>query len=458
MVPMDLNYSRDSIPPRTSSLANLVHRTETMPSQQLASYRPSSPASLRPGPSHVSVPDVSQYPSHSHRPSMHQPHSHPLPDPRRYPTRPESDDGSQQERNHQRPHGKCSRRLTPGSMPRTGHTSVDTSPKMSRKRKLSVPVDISSSNPKPEDHASSVINPVAHDAHFHVSPKHDHNEDGLDDDDHDSRRVRSRTNDDESPTKPIRRISAKDGRVELLEENRMLRVQLDAAKYRARRMENDVKRLRRLLSKRDTVLSKYRAQLVGLFEEGDDGVVQIQGRSSPVEPNAPESVMRLDRTSKDVLRRTSNRLDGESFSYSLDHDPDQDDWVSFSSGAGDSPTYDTERYDDGGRSTGRDIGNQSEATLRKRTRAPAWSAEEELKFMETYDKYGCQWKMFQNALPGRSRRQIQSHGSYLIRQGKLTKKNSRPWQRRKPRSELPSISAREDVEIDDLGDGDLENG
>lgn len=387
---------------------------------------------------------------------MRQPHSHPLPDPQRYPPRPESNDGSQQERNHQRPPGKCSRRLPPGSVSRTGRTSADTSPKLSRKRKLTAPIDISSLNPKPDDHASSVVNPAGHDGRFQMSPKHVHNEDGLDDDDHDSRRMRSRNNADESPTKALRRISAKDGRMELLEENRMLRVQLDAAKYRARRMENDLKRLRRILSKRDSVLSKYRSQLVGLFEEGDDGVVQIQARSSPGAPDVPESVLRLDRTSKDVMRRTSNRLEGESFSYSLDHDPDQDDWMSFSSGAGGSPTYDTERYDDGGRSAGRDPGNQSEATLRKRTRAPAWSAEEELKFMETYNKYGCQWKMFQNALPGRSRRQIQSHGSYLIRQGKLTKKNSRPWQRRKPRSELPSISAREDVEIDDMGDLDNE--
>lgn len=448
---MDVNYSRDSIPPRTSSLANLVHRTETMPAQHLASYRPSSPTSLHPRPAHTATPEASQYPSHSrHHPSVHQPHSHPPTDPRRYSSRADSDDGSQQERNHQRPPGKCSRRLPPGSMSRTGRASADTSPKLSRKRKLTAPIDISSLNPKADDHASSVVHPASRDGPFDMSPKHGLNEDILDDDERDSRRIRLRTNGVESPTKTLRRISAKDGRVELLEENRMLRVQLDAAKYRARRMESDVKRLRRLLFKRDSALAKYRAQLVGLFEEGDDGVVQIQPRASLAGTEGPETVMRLDRTSKDGLRATS-RLEGESFSYSLDHDPEQDDWLSFSAGSAGSPTYDTERFDDGGRGIG---GNQSEGTLRKRTRAPAWSAEEEMKFMETYDKYGCQWKMFQNALPGRSRRQIQSHGSYLIRQGKLTKKNSRPWQRRKPRSELPGMSGRDEIEIEDMGDMD----
>lgn len=308
-------------------------------------------------------------------------------------------------------------------------------------------MDISSLTPKPEDHASSVVLPSALDSSFLNSSKRRRNQDVLDEDQLNRRRMRSRQAADESPSRILHALSGKDGRVELLEENRMLRVQLDATRYRTRRMKSELRRLKRLLSKQDSALAKYRAQLLGLFEDADEDIVQIRPHNNSSGPGASAmAALRLDRGMKETIGRSTNRLDAESCSNSQGYDQDED-WLSFSAGSEGSPTFDTERIDDG-RSTGGDGGNQSEATLRKRTRAPAWSAEEELKFMQTYDKYGCQWKMFQTALPGRSRRQIQSHGSYLIRQGKLTKKNSRPWQRRKPRAELGGREDREDIDVD----------
>lgn len=92
------------------------------------------------------------------------------------------------------------------------------------------------------------------------------------------------------------------------------------------------------------------------------------------------------------------------------------------------------------------------------TRAPAWTADKESKFM---DEYEYRWKMFQNALLKRSRRQIKSHGSYLIRQRTLLNKNSRPWQWQKPPADDDGygggdgdVDADEDINVDVEGEGE----
>lgn len=449
---MEVNYSRQFHPPGPSSLANLVHHTESVPSPPVSSCRPPSPTSSHPTPRHSTPSNPSHFPyaQLTTRPS----NSHPPADPRRYPPRPDSDDGSQQERNHQRPSGKISHRVPPG-VPRTSRASADISPKAPHEVKSAPPADISSLTGKPEDHASSVVPPTALDGLFPSYSKHDRNEDELDDENPISRRARPRRDVDVSPRKALQRASLKDGRVELLEENRMLRVQLDASRYRARRMESDYKRLKRILSKRDAILARYRSQLLGLFEDDEDPTqlnhqpLSAGGFKAPL--NSESKLLRGLKKGKDQSR---SFLEGESCSNSQEYGIEQDDWFSFSEGSGGSPTYETEQVDVGMASMDRVNGTLSEGTLRKRTRAPAWSVEEELKFMETYEKHGCQWKMFQSALPGRSRRQIQSHGSYLIRQGKLRKKNSRPWQRRKQSGE---ISHREGNGLDQSEDIDEEN-
>lgn len=227
----------------------------------------------------------------------------------------------------------------------------------------------------------------------------------------------------------------------------MLRIQLEGVRDRLRRMETSYKRQKKEVSLQNAVLGKYRAQLCGLFEHGDDDTVKIDVSKAKLRSPVLYSNMTPGR------REGGSKLDGESMSNSQ-----EEDWSSYS-GASGSQMYDGERSEERMR-TERNAVCQSEMTNRKhrRTRAPAWTAEEEIVFMDAYSKFGCQWKMFQGSLPGRSRRQIQSHGSYLIRQGKLAKKNSRPWQRRKPRLGAPSGLAKDgdddvDVAVESDNDG-----
>jgi len=57
---------------------------------------------------------------------------------------------------------------------------------------------------------------------------------------------------------------------------------------------------------------------------------------------------------------------------------------------------------------------------RKGTRRNAlWSTEDDELFAKVYNVYGKSWKTIHNFLPNKTREQVQSHGQYLIRIGKL---------------------------------------
>lgn len=402
--------------------------------------------------------------------------SAPLPTPR--PRPPDSDDGSQQERNHQHPSRPLHNlpRLPPPSHVTPTATArntnaADTSPKHPyRKRKHSqsappvTPPDLSSLTQKLDDHASSIarLPPSAEQPNFPPLQEHDHP--SLD-------KVRPPRDlaDGSTEINPIpssalanihenhsldkdrdrhrRRPSLKDPpqRTELLEENRALRIELESLKFRLRQTEKSAHKHRKEMHHKDLLLAKYRSQLVDLFEAGDGDLFHVnKEKYSPQSPqNPPHRQKRDDMNSK---------VDGESISNSQ-----EEDWSTYSPPSM-SIGYDHEKFEDRRRGN-KDPYARSEATIRKhkRTRAPPWTPGEEVIFMQAYNKHGCQWKLFQDSLPGRSRRQIQSHGSYLIRQGKLLKKNSRPWQRRKPRAADPGNSTRDaDIDADEIDRSDRE--
>ncbi|GJD08824.1 hypothetical protein Gasu2_31090 [Galdieria sulphuraria] len=54
-------------------------------------------------------------------------------------------------------------------------------------------------------------------------------------------------------------------------------------------------------------------------------------------------------------------------------------------------------------------------------RSNLWTPEEDALFMKAFKQYGTKWKQIQKVLPNKSRQQIQSHGAYLLRLGKLNK-------------------------------------
>ncbi|GJQ09713.1 hypothetical protein GpartN1_g1504.t1 [Galdieria partita] len=54
-------------------------------------------------------------------------------------------------------------------------------------------------------------------------------------------------------------------------------------------------------------------------------------------------------------------------------------------------------------------------------RSNLWTPKEDALFMKAFKQYGTKWKQIQKVLPNKSRRQIQSHGAYLLRLGKLNK-------------------------------------
>lgn len=248
--------------------------------------------------------------------------------------------------------------------------------------------------------------------------------------------------DDLSPGKPRRRVVLKESRTDLLEENRDLRIELERVKYRLRKADAQCKRYKKDTVQKDALLAKYRSQLVGLFEAGEDDFFHLSKRR----PSSPRSPENRDRERDHERKQDENsRVDGESISNSQ-----EEDWSTYSAP---SASYDHDQSEDRRRNSERDPYSRADGGIRKvrRTRAPAWTPEEEVIFMDAYNKHGCRWKLFQDSLPGRSRRQIQSHGSYLIRQGKLRKKNSRPWQRRKPLVSVPSSSLK-DAEIEETAE------
>lgn len=200
----------------------------------------------------------------------------------------------------------------------------------------------------------------------------------------------------------------KETRTMLLEENRSLRIELEEVRYRLRKVQNACRKQRKNGARKDKLLQKYRTQLVGLFEADSDMFGRKLGR---------------DCVLSHVNSQKQKRADGVSDSNSQDEE-----WSSYSF---QSASVEHEQWEEG-RGSADYVGAKAIERKKGRTRAPAWTQEEEVIFMQAYAKHGCRWKLFQDSLPGRSRRQIQSHGSYLIRQGKLLKKNSRPWQRRKP--------------------------
>jgi hypothetical protein len=64
----------------------------------------------------------------------------------------------------------------------------------------------------------------------------------------------------------------------------------------------------------------------------------------------------------------------------------------------------------------------NESNESRRGRHSIWKPEEERLFDQGFRRYGCRWKLIQeNFLPQKSRQQIQSHGTYLLRQGRLRK-------------------------------------
>eukprot|EP00178_Gracilaria_changii_P003935 TRINITY_DN15_c1_g1_i1.p1 TRINITY_DN15_c1_g1~~TRINITY_DN15_c1_g1_i1.p1 ORF type:complete len:512 (+),score=104.07 TRINITY_DN15_c1_g1_i1:25-1536(+) len=382
----DANYSR-SPAPRNSSLADLVHRHHSPP--QHTQLRPSAAT---------------------------------------------SDDGSQQERNHQRPtHVASAMQLLPppGEVSRNAHNAhnappaVDSSPKHPSHRKRSVSQlvpsmlapDISSLTHKPDDHASSVAQPP-----LRISPLHHHRR--PDKFQRTTAPVEGSTNmlpaaasamlnaDNLSPSKSKHRLAAGDSRTELLEENRVLRIELEHVKGKLRAADSRIKKMHKSIVNHESLLQKYRSRLVDVFESGGDAALSLRTRD--------EREHKRDERSKMHGDSVSNSEEGEQ-------------WSAYSPSA----SFEPEQSEDIRRMHERDVMSRSERggalAKHRRTRAPAWTAREEEIFMKAYHKHGCQWKLYQDSLPGRSRRQIQSHGSYLIRQGKLTKKNSRPWQRRKPR-------------------------
>lgn len=525
----NVNYAGDSPAVRSSSLADLVHRIEPQSSHHHPhprsphtphmthvphaphatthiphSHAQEQPSHLSPRKQHHSTPQAPTHQTLDHIPSVavatdaavastahpsHHTRTPPL-------TRADSEGGSQQERNHQRPDPRFNKapRLPPPShnSRNSRHHLADTSPKQpSRKRRLSEPIapDLASLTPKPvDDLASSVVPPplpVAGDHRF------SHGSAALGDDDDDAIRRFNSVPDRIDEGNPV--LDAADSsrhrrhgpvtaasRAHLLEENRALRIELDTARFQLRQMRSSFKRIRRDAAHSASLLTKYRSQLISLFERGVEGTVRVDADKMKV-----SAALRAERRHRYRSDKSVPKPDADSISNSRDEatdNRDADNWSCYSNddaddGDGEENDEDqgvdedelddeidvddaSHRYD-GDRSEAtpgadRDGAAHSDATNRKRTRAPAWTAEEESIFMDAYSKYGCQWKMFQDALPGRSRRQIQSHGSYLIRQGKLTKKNSRPWQRRKPLSSIPnSFMGDPDADMD-IGDSDNE--
>eukprot|EP00026_Physarum_polycephalum_P011243 Phypoly_transcript_11450.p1 GENE.Phypoly_transcript_11450~~Phypoly_transcript_11450.p1 ORF type:complete len:222 (+),score=69.85 Phypoly_transcript_11450:484-1149(+) len=69
-----------------------------------------------------------------------------------------------------------------------------------------------------------------------------------------------------------------------------------------------------------------------------------------------------------------------------------------------------------------------------------WTPEDDEMFQKVYNVYGKSWKTIHNYMPGKTREQVQSHGQYLIRIGKLEDVKSGPRRGRKGKKEKETPS------------------
>jgi len=63
--------------------------------------------------------------------------------------------------------------------------------------------------------------------------------------------------------------------------------------------------------------------------------------------------------------------------------------------------------------------DSDENPTKVRRQNAVWTPEEDELFIQTYKRYGKSWKAIHSVMQGKTREQVQSHGQYMIRTGKL---------------------------------------
>jgi hypothetical protein len=255
---------------------------------------------------------------------------------------------------------------------------------------------------------------------------------------------------------------------ELLKENRVLRKKVETLMKHNMQLMVGIKDRDNKIYKQKRLLSKYRKALLRFFENNESGgssssadseqslsseegpvnlqstaagstsstfsrksIASAMGPPSPFASPIHDREKERDKSPSGVLPSPSPESPFPLSSALADPKMEPDDG---SSTNGDGPIYSEyfvhntkkRKYDDNG--------DDSKSGRKKQSRRNTlWSAEDDELFTKVYNVYGKSWKTIHNFMPGKTREQVQSHGQYLIRIGKLEDIKSVGRRGRRPR-------------------------
>ncbi|GAM19098.1 hypothetical protein SAMD00019534_022730 [Acytostelium subglobosum LB1] len=194
--------------------------------------------------------------------------------------------------------------------------------------------------------------------------------------------------------------------------------------------------MQNVIAKKDVLLTKYRKTLLKLFEdkgnaeesEGDNrsAISRSPSRSPSSSPSRSSSESRYsDSDMSDREQRPRKKsLPGAIMSMGMSGDQKAISQNQLLSQQQQQFIFRDESVNELKRKGGDDTKSGGEgAPIKKRKtgsrRNTLWSVEDDETFAKAYNKHGKSWKTIHSLLPGKTREQVQSHGQYLIRIGKL---------------------------------------
>jgi len=232
--------------------------------------------------------------------------------------------------------------------------------------------------------------------------------------------------------------------MELLKENRTLRKKVELLMKHNMQLMVGIKDRDHKIYKQKQVLAKYRKALLRFFEEtGHQQSSSSEDEELSNLSNEERKVVPLPKERKEAHAHIQQSLPlsiNPSITISPVASPIADDSHQLESpGASEDMGADRHDFDDISSNNGEgmfsefyagssnskkrklhDRDDEKPDKKRKGTRRNAlWSTEDDELFSKVYNVYGKSWKTIHNFLPNKTREQVQSHGQYLIRIGKL---------------------------------------
>eukprot|EP01113_Clastostelium_recurvatum_P043923 TRINITY_DN7344_c0_g1_i1.p1 TRINITY_DN7344_c0_g1~~TRINITY_DN7344_c0_g1_i1.p1 ORF type:complete len:480 (+),score=99.98 TRINITY_DN7344_c0_g1_i1:214-1653(+) len=245
------------------------------------------------------------------------------------------------------------------------------------------------------------------------------------------------------PAAPVTPSHATPQNSDLLQENRSLRKEVDELRRARIDMQNQSKIQCAKIEKQKVVLSRYRRSLISLLEgkvpdletrhldeihaiEDDPELAKYiepptltngtSSHTSPIQPSLITSTITKPMHHLPSFAPSpsspTHPLSSSEIHSTMSNTPRRFDDSSEDSGSdseGDMLTRRSDGFHDGDKGSGK----------KKLRRNALWTESDDEEFTRLYTQHGKSWKTIHSFMPSKTREQIQSHGQYLIRVGKL---------------------------------------